>query len=67
MVIITLLYMIGSMSLGVLGIVVGNKLQNRQDRMRRQQEYLHTVNKQKITKLTKDNKFVGFGFEISIE
>lgn len=67
MVILTLLYMFGSISLGVLGIIVGNKLQNRRDRIKRQQEYLRTVNKQKITKLTENNKFVGFGFEISIE
>ena len=65
--ILILLYMFGSISLGVLGTAVGNKLQNRRDRIKRQQEYLRTVNKQKITKLTENNKFVGFGFEISIE
>lgn len=51
MVILTLLYMIGSMLLGVLCIIVGNKLQNHQERIKRQQEYLYAVNKQRITKL----------------
>ena len=67
MVILTLLYMIGCMSLGVLGIIAGDKLQNHQERIKCQQEYLRTINKQKMTKLTENNKFVGFGFEISIK